>query len=281
MNESQPSAGNASFKFDAYAPAEIGARIENVGVAKAHSPALTVFALAVLAGAFISLGANFFTVAITGSPFGFGPTRVIGGLAFCLGLILVVVAGAELFTGNNLLTMAWASRRITAFELLRNWAIVYFGNFLGAVATAYLAYAADQWQLGDQAVGATALKIAIAKVNLSFGEAFFRGVLCNALVCLAIWLCFSAHSSTDKILCVLFPITAFVAAGFEHSVANMYFIPLGLMLKVHYTAIDSSTLGIAEFLFKNLLPVTMGNIVGGAGMVGIVYWFIYLRKKTV
>ena len=283
MNESsvpEPGASNTPFKFDAYAPAEIGARIEDVGVTKANGPALTMFALAVLAGAFISLGANFFTIAITGSPFGFGPTRMLGGLAFCLGLILVVVAGAELFTGNNLLTMAWASRRINTFELFRNWAIVYFGNFVGAVATAYLVYASNQWQLGDQAVGTTALKIAIAKVNLGFGEAFFRGVLCNALVCLAIWLCFSAHSTTDKILCVLFPITAFVAAGFEHSVANMYFIPLGLMLEPHYPGVESSTLGIAEFLHKNLLPVTLGNIVGGAGMVGIVYWFIYLRKKA-
>ena len=267
--------------MDAYSPPEMARRVVEVGIAKARMPLTNMFVLSILAGAFIALGANFFTVAVTGSSFGFGPTRLLGGLCFSLGLILVVVAGAELFTGNNLLTMAWASGHVRTTEVLRNWIVVFAGNFAGAFVTAVIVYDSAQWQMGEQAIGATALRLAIAKVGLSFSEAFFRGMLCNALVCLAVWLCYSAHSTTDKILCVLFPITAFVAGGFEHSVANMYFVPLGLMLKQNYAAIDSSALTVQSFFLKNLLPVTLGNIAGGAAMVGLVYWFIYLRKSTV
>jgi formate/nitrite transporter len=267
--------------MDAYAPPEMARRVVEVGISKARMPLSNMFVLSILAGAFIALGANFFTVAVTGSSFGFGPTRLLGGLCFSLGLILVVVAGAELFTGNNLMTMAWASGHVRTTEVLRNWIVVFAGNFAGALVTAVIVYDSAQWQMGEQAIGATALRLAIAKVGFSFSEAFFRGMLCNALVCLAVWLCYSAHSTTDKILCVLFPITAFVAGGFEHSVANMYFVPLGLMLKQNYAAIDSSALTVPSFFLKNLLPVTLGNIAGGAAMVGLVYWFIYLRKSTV
>ena len=202
----------------------------------------------------------------------------MGGVAFSLGLILVVVAGAELFTGNNLLVMAWASRRITTAELTRNWVVVYLANFAGALGLALLVYFSSHWQMNESAVGINAVKIAAAKAGLPFGEAFFKGILCNILVCLAIWLAMAGRSVTDKILAVLFPISAFVAAGFEHSVANMYFISLGVLLR------DSVSLpGMADLswtgLAANLLPVTLGNIVGGAAMVALVYHCVYRRPN--
>lgn len=264
---------------DAYAPAEIAARVEEVGVLKAQLGAASTCALAVLAGAFIALGAAFFTVTVTGSTLGFGPTRVLGGLAFSLGLILVVVAGAELFTGNNLITMAWASGRVSTAALLRNWVLVYLGNFAGALATAYLVYLGGHWKLGKQELGATAVAIAAGKLQLSFGEAFCRGVLCNTLVCLAVWLCFSARSTTDRILAILFPITAFVACGFEHSIANMYFIPVAMWIAPHLPADAGPVFSWQRFAMDNLLPVTLGNLVGGVILVAAVYWFIYLRGK--
>jgi formate/nitrite transporter len=223
----------------------------------------------------------------TSTDLGYGPTRLIGGIAFSLGLYLVVVAGAELFTGNNLMVMAWAGRRISASLLLRVWGIVYLGNLAGALATVLLVYLSGQWRFDDHAVGANALRIANAKVNLDFAEAFFLGVLCNGLVCLAVWLTYSARSNLDKAIAVVFPITAFVASGYEHSVANMYFIPLGLLLKPEEAVlstggVDASQLAdldAAHFLFANLLPVTAGNIVGGGLLVGAIYWFVYRRNS--
>jgi formate transporter len=256
---------------DAYPPAEIARRVESVGVAKAHTDTLTLLVLAVLAGAFISLGALFFTVVVTDPHFGFGITRLIGGLGFCLGLILVVVAGAELFTGNNLLAMAWASGLIDNRDLLRNWSIVYLGNALGCIGTILLVLWGDVASLGGGAVGETALRIAGAKTSLSAGEAFARGVLCNALVCLAVWLAMGGRSVADKILAILFPITAFVAIGLEHSVANWFFLPFAYALDGHGA--------IAGFdIAKNLLAVSAGNIVGGTLLVAGVYWTAYLRK---
>ena len=278
---------HASASFDPLLPPEMARRAETTGVAKAQLGTLSLFLLAVLAGAFIALGAEFFTVVTTSSTFGYGVTRLIGGAAFSLGLLLVVVAGAELFTGNNLIVMAWASRRISTTLLLRNWLIVYCGNFVGSLGTVALVYMSGQWRFSNYAVGANALKIANAKVSLGFEEAFALGVLCNALVCLAVWLCYSARSNTDKTLSVLFPITAFVASGFEHSIANMYFVPIGLLLK-HKDAVVSASgltdaamhhLTLADFATRNLLPVTLGNIVGGALLVGAVYWLIYLRPQ--
>ena len=207
-------------------------------------------------------------------------------MAFCLGLILVVVAGAELFTGNNLIVMAWASRKISTWALLRNWLIVYLGNFVGSLGTAALVFLWPSSILPAAAsVGETALKIAVGKVNLGFPAGLALGILCNGLVCLAIWLTYSARSITDKILAILFPITAFVAAGFEHSVANMYFVPYALFIKAFDPAfavahkIDLSSLTWGSFFLNNLLPVTLGNIIGGAGLVAVMYWFIYLQVK--
>lgn len=272
--------------IDAYAPAEMAQRVVKVGVAKARLPAADSLILAVLAGAFIGLGAAFATLATTHPDLGFGPTRVLGGLTFSLGLILVVVAGAELFTGNNLVAMAWASRLITTRQVLRNWGLVYLGNFAGSVGTALLVYLSGVWALGGYAVGENAIVIASAKVHLPWGEAFFRGILCNALVCLAVWLCQSARSTTDKILAIVWPISGFVALGFEHCIANMYFIPLGIILKANpemMGALTATPGGVDTLhwngLFNNLVPVTLGNIVGGTLMVAGVYWFAYLRNK--
>jgi len=256
---------------DAYSPVEIAARVESVGVAKARADLLTVLLLSVLAGAFISLGAIFFLVVVTGSELGFGVTRLLGGLAFSLGLILVVVAGAELFTGNNLVAMAWASRMITAGELLRNWLVVYVGNVLGAIGTAIFVWLGGVDQLGGGAVGATALAVGQAKAELGVLQAAALGLLCNALVCLAVWLAIGGRSVTDKVVGVLFPITAFVTVGFEHSIANWFFLPYAYLLGAGESA---------EFVpgaLRNLAAVTVGNVAGGTLLVAGVYWFAYLR----
>lgn len=257
---------------DAYPPQEIARQVERLGVVKAHADTLTLLVLAVLAGAFISLGALLFTVVVTESSLGFGPTRLLGGLSFCLGLILVVVAGAELFTGNNLIAMAWASRLIRSREVIRNWLLAYVGNVIGCLGTVLLVVLADIASLGNGAVGETVVSIASAKASLPLVEAFTRGVLCNALVCLAVWLVIGARSVTDKILAVLFPITAFAAVGFEHSIANWFFLPFGLAVDAQGTV---SIVGIG----RNIVAVTAGNVVGGTLLVAGVYWVAYLRGE--
>ena len=273
--------------FDALPPPAMAARAEEIGAAKAALATSKLFVLAILAGAFIALGAVFATTTTAGSAeLAFGVTRLLAGLTFSLGLILVVVAGAELFTGNNLVVMAWAGRRVTTGRLLWTWLIVYLGNFVGALATAVLVYLSGQHELGGGAVGEQALAIATAKTDLEFGRAILLGALCNALVCLAVWLTYSARSTADKILAIVPPIAAFVAAGFEHSVANMYFIPAGLLLKEDSgwlagleQAPDLAGLTWGAFLLDNLVPVTIGNVIGGTIMVGAVYWFVYLRGE--
>lgn len=257
---------------DAHPPREIAANVETLGVAKARMGALTVLVLAVLAGAFIALGALFFIVVVTDSGMGFGVTRLLGGLAFCLGLVLVLVAGAELFTGNNLLAMAWASGLIGSRDVLRNWLLVYVGNVIGCLGTVVLVLWGGIAGLDAGAVGETAIHVAGGKAALSFEGAFARGILCNALVCLAVWLAMGGRSVADKIVAVLFPITAFVAIGFEHSIANWFFLPFGLALD-HQHAIPIA--GVA----RNLVAVTAGNIVGGTLLVAGVYWVAYLRGR--
>jgi formate transporter len=246
-------------------------RAEDVGIAKAGLSAASTFALAILAGAFIAMGAVFATTTSAGSAeLAFGVARLLAGITFSLGLILVVVAGAELFTGNNLVVMAWASRRVTTVALLRNWAIVYVGNFVGAIATVALMLGAKQYTFGGGSVGQAALEIAVAKTNLGFGQAVALGILCNGLVGIAVWLTYSARSTVDRILAVMLPIAAFVASGFEHSVANMYFIPFGLFVKGDASfvagldpSLDLSGLTWSAFFVDNLIPVTLGNIIGG------------------
>lgn len=256
---------------DAYQPRQIAQRVASMGVAKARADSLTLLVLAVLAGAFISLGAILFTVITTDSALGFGVTRLLGGLGFCLGLILVVIGGAELFTGNNLLAMAWASRLITGREVLRNWGLVYLGNVVGCLGTVLLVVLADITSLGGGSVGATVQQIVHAKAELSLVEAFARGILCNVLVCLAVWLAMGGHSVTDRILAIVLPISAFVTLGFEHSIANWFFLPLGLAMD------EQGTLTLAASLL-NLAVVSIGNIVGGTLLVACVYWLAYLRS---
>ena len=294
LKENPPIPANAAdhppLTVDAFIPPEMAVKAEDVGVKKASMGPRNTFALAVLAGAFIALGALFSTTVTAGAAgqLPFGIVRLLNGLSFCLGLILVIVAGAELFTGNNLIVMAWADRRISTDQVLRNWVMVYIGNFLGSFATAIFMFWTKQYTFGNGAVGLNILNIANAKTSLDFFQALALGVMCNALVCLAVWLCFSARTTTDKILSIIFPITAFVTASFEHSVANMYFIPIGLLVKggaapafweaIGKTAADFPALTWGNFFIANLLPVTIGNIIGGAVMVGLVYWFIYIRK---
>ncbi len=289
--------------FDALLPPEMAAKAETLGVKKANLNGLDMFLLAVLAGAFIGVGALFATTVLAGdisvkdaagavvysAALPYGMTRLIGGLAFSLGLILVVVGGAELFTGNALITIAFASGRVTLKQLLRNWIIVYIGNLVGAILTAAIVFVGKQYTFGGGAVGLTALTTAQAKTSLEFIPAVALGMMCNALVCMAVWLTYSARATTDKILAIIPPIAAFVAAGFEHSVANMYFIPLALFVKqfgdpqffeaIGKSAGDFPALTWSNFLFVNLLPVTIGNVVGGVAMVGLVYWFVYNRRR--
>jgi len=293
----------SEIRIDALLPAEMAARAEYLGVRKAEMPFFRMFMLSVLAGAFISLGAIFATtigaggMAVTASDgavafntgLPYGVTRLLMGLVFSLGLILVVVGGAELFTGNNLIVMAWANGKVTGQALLRNWVIVYLGNFVGSIGTVILMFLTKQYTFGASSVGITALKIGVAKVDLTFIQAVALGILCNALVCLAVWLTYSARSTIDKIFAIIFPITAFVAVGFEHSVANMYFIPYALFIKnfdpnfvaaVGDKVAKLDLLTWQAFLVNNLIPVTIGNIIGGAVLVAGIYWAIFLRPEN-
>lgn len=275
--------------IDALLPQEMAERAEAIGVRKSETPFFAMFTLSLLAGAFIGLGAMFSTVTAAGSSsLPYGVARLLIGLTFCIGLVLVVVGGAELFTGNNLVVMAWASGRVKTRTLLHQWGIVYLGNFIGSVGTAILVFLTRQYTFNEGSVGEAALKIAASKVHLGFVQAVMLGLLCNLLVCLAVWLSFSARSTTDKILAVIFPVTAFVAGSFEHSVANMYFIPYAIFIKtfdpVFVTSLaekapELSMLTWSAFFIDNLLPVTIGNIIGGAGLVAATYWFVYLSRK--
>ena len=280
------------FDIDAYVPAQMALRVEKAGISKGNKDFFSTFTLAMMAGIFIALGAAFFTYVIHDSTLSVGLTKLIGGFVFSLGLILVIITGAELFTGNNLIVMAFISRKLSLGQLLRNWGIVFVGNLVGALIVVFLIFLTGQWIAGGGTVGVTALMIANGKVNLTFLEAVSKGILCNILVCLAVYLCFSGRSVTDKILAILFPITAFVALGFEHSIANMYFIPAGLLLKHSPEVLaaaqdilgripDLSSLTISGFILNNLLPVTIGNIIGGTLFVGIAHWFLFLRPVAV
>lgn len=306
MSDGRPSNADATpqtVTFDAIMPATMAARAEASGVRRAATDPLTLLALSVLAGAFISFGAIFATTVSAGSiPISasdgnvalsaglpYGVIRLLTGLVFSLGLILVVVGGAELFTGNNLIVMAWASGKVRTRDLLMNWLVAFAGNCFGAIATAGLMFYTTQYTFGAGAVGLVALTTANSKAGLAFVPALTLGIMCNALVCLAVWMCFSARTTVDRVVTIVPPVAAFVAAGFEHSIANVYFIPIGLFIKagaadsfwlsIGKTAADFPALTWANFLFGNLVPVTIGNIVGGSVLVAAVYWFVYLRKQ--
>ncbi len=269
-------------------PPEIARTAETTGISKVQTGSGRIIVLSILAGAFIAFGAVFSTLVTSGSTLPFGITRLLGGLAFSLGLILVVLAGAELFTGNSLMVMAWANKRISGKSLILNWLLVYVGNMTGAFAIAVMILLSGHYLMGQGITGEHMLNIALAKCELHFGQALILGILCNILVCLAIWLCYSTRSLPGKVLAIVFPITAFVAAGFEHSVANMYFIPAGILVKewgnpelwglLHTSASHYGPVSWGNYFFSNLLPVTLGNIIGGSLFIGLAYWFIYLRS---
>jgi formate/nitrite transporter len=279
--------------FDTILPPAMALRAEAGGVARAAMDPFAVFVLSILAGAFIAFGAAFATVVGAGNvgpdTLPYGVIRLLTGVVFCAGLIMVIVAGAELFTGNNMLVMAWASGKVTTAAVLGNWVIAFTGNFIGAIATAALVFVSTQYTFGGGSVGLSALTIASGKTAHAVGPAFMLGILCNVLVCLAVWMCYSARTNIDRVVTVIPPISIFVAAGFEHSIANIYFIPMGLFIKagapdsfwkaVGKTPADFASLTWDNFIFANLIPVTLGNIVGGSVLAAAVYWFVYLRKR--
>jgi formate/nitrite transporter len=272
---------------DDRAPQTIAETIANsVGVKKATSPWLSVLVLGILAGAYIAFGGLLMTVVTfdMGSNFGIGFTKFMGGAVFTVGLMLVVIAGAELFTGNNLMVTSTLTRDITFGTMLRRWVLVYAANFVGSVLLAVIFVLSGLWKTGDGGLGAAAVKIAYNKINLTFVEALFRAIGCNWLVCLAVWMALASRQTVGKIFAIFFPIMAFVAIGFEHSVANMYLIPTGLFLNAwHAVALPSGADGAifnwGGFLYRNLLPVTIGNIIGGGIFVGMSYWGAYLMPQ--
>jgi formate/nitrite transporter len=258
--------------FDAYTPREIAQRVQDVCLLKSRMTFLQLAMLGILAGGFIGLGSLYYVIVVSDPQLGFAAQRVLGGVVFSLGLLLVVVAGAELFTGNNLLAMAWADGCLPTRDVLYNWVVVCASNFIGAVGLAAVVFLSGHTEMNGGAIGRTVLKIAAAKSSLPFWEAFFRGVLCNVLVCMAVWMTLAGRSVTDKFIAIVFPISAFVAAGFEHSIANMYFLPLAMMLQ----AAAGQPVELAG-LWRNLVPVIAGNLVGGSVLVALVYYVIYRR----
>jgi len=275
--------------MDSLLPSEMASKAESLGVAKAKMPLSKTFVLSVLAGAFIAFGSIFFTTVTTGSTMSYGVTRLLGGISFSLGLVLVIVGGAELFTGNNLIIMAWANKKVSTLQLLKNWCIVFLGNFIGALFIAVLMLFSKQYLFSSGLVGMNIINIAKVKCEFGVTQAITLGILCNILVCLAVWLCYSSRSIVGKIISIMFPVTAFVTCGFEHSIANMYFIPKAILLLeqqdptmlalIEKSGINYDSITWSNFLLNNLLPVTLGNIIGGAVLVGLVYWFVYLRNN--
>jgi formate transporter len=274
---------------DSLLPPEMALQAELIGVSKVNMSLSKTLVLAMLAGAFIAFGSIFFTTVTAGSTMSYGITRLFGGFSFSLGLVLVIVGGAELFTGNNLIIMAWANKKISTSQIFKNWVLVYLGNMIGALFIVFLMFFSKQYSFASGTVGINVLNIAKTKCELGFVQAILLGILCNILVCLAVWLCFSSRSIAGKIASIVFPITAFVACGFEHSIANMYFIPeailvlnygdLKFLTLVHQSALHYESISWSNYLYNNLLPVTIGNIIGGAVLVGLVYWFVFLRKS--
>jgi formate transporter len=277
MTDQVPAPQPPIFNLHAYSPAEIKQAVEKVGVKKANLPFLASFMLAIVGGGSVGFGALYYTIVASDAALSFATVRVVGGLVFSLGLALVLVGGAELFTGNNLIVMAWASRKVSTGTMLRNWVIVYFGNLLGSLGLIILVFFSHHLDMNDGGIALSVLKTATGKIRPDMATLFFKGILCNVLVCAAVWLAYAGRTVTDKIVAVILPVSAFIAAGFEHCVANMYFLPLAWLLiqTGHVPAqFDASPVTISGIV-HNLVPVTLGNIVGGAGFVGVVYWTIY------
>lgn len=268
---------NNLFGSDAFSPKEIAEKVENIGVAKARLPLLSMVMLGLLAGAFVALGAMFFVTVTSDPNLSFGWSRLVGGIVFSLGLVMVSIAGAELFTGNNLIVMAWADKKISTGDVLKNWLVVCFSNFIGAVLIAFLLFMARHHEMNKGAVGDLYLKIAEAKCNISWEKAYFSGILCNILVCLAVWMAQAGRSVWDKVIVIIFPVAAFVAAGFEHSIANMFYIPMGIFIQAEQNTSGDLITWIG--LLNNLGPVILGNLTGGSVFVALIYYVIYGKKK--
>ena len=275
--------------IDALLPPDMAQACENVGLAKANRDPLALLVLGILAGAFIAFGGLFSTVVLSGSDaLPWGVARLLAGFVFSLGLILVIVGGAELFTGDTLMVMAYASDKISLSRLLRVWGLVYLGNIIGSLATVALVFASGHYGYGGGLIGKTALGIAASKSALPGLQVLALSILCNVLVCLAVWMCFGARTITDKVMVIVPPIAAFVAAGFEHCVANMYLLPFGLAIKYWGDASFWTRTGLSaenyaaltpENVLHNISIATLGNLIGGSLLVGIVYWFVYLRPR--
>lgn len=265
---------------DALAPAEVEAKAEKLAVGKTQMPVAKCFVASVLAGAFIALGAMFFCTFLGDATLPFGLQRVVGGFCFCLGLVLVLCCGAELFTGNMLMVTALASRRITLGALLKNWALVWAGNLCGALAIVFIVFMAHVGDMNGGGVASVMISTAVSKVTPDWVTLFFKGILCNVLVCLAVWIGYAGRTVVDKVVGILLPIMAFVACGFEHCVANMFFLPMGFALNAagYATTVATDALTVPGILY-NLSAATLGNIVGGACLVGVAYWFLY-RTST-
>ena len=277
MSNRAPAPQPPIFNLGAYSPAEIKQAVEKVGLKKANLPIKVSFMLAVVAGGGVGFGALYYTIVVSDPDLGFAAARIGGGLAFTLGLVLVLVGGAELFTGNNLNVMAWASGKVSTRTMLRNWAVVYAGNLLGSLGLVVLVFLSHHLDMNNGQVGISVLNTAVGKIRPDVTTLFVKGILCNVLVCAAVWLAYAGRTVTDKIVAVILPVSAFVAAGFDHCVANMYFLPLAWLLVEtgHVPAgFDASSITLAGIV-HNLVPVTLGNIIGGAGLVGTVYWTIY------
>jgi formate transporter len=277
MSKPAPAPQGPIFNLQAYSPAEIEEAVEKVGVKKANLPLLSSFMLAIVAGGSIGFGALYYTIVASDPTLSFATVRVMGGLVFSLGLALVLIGGAELFTGNNLIVMAWASGKVSARTMLLNWTIVWLGNLVGALGLIVLVFFSHHLDMNDGRIGLSVLNTAAGKIRPDMVTLFFKGILCNVLVCAAVWLAYAGRSVTDKFVALILPISAFIAAGFEHCVANMYFLPLAWLLVQtgHAPANFDASLITLPGIFHNLLPVTLGNIVGGAGFVGAAYWAIY------
>jgi formate/nitrite transporter len=260
------------FGSNAFSPPEIAERVQGVGVKKARLPLLSQLILSVLGGAFIGMGALFYVLIHSDASLGFAARQVTAALSFCLGMLLVVVAGAELFTGNNLIVMARAQGALKSGEVVRNWTIVFAGNLVGTAGLALLVWLSGHPGMNDGAIGRDYLRIAEAKAALPFMVALWRGILCNALVCLAIWMSYAGRSVIDKAVAIIFPIAAFVAAGFEHCIANLYYFAMALLLA------PQTSMPMLGGMLRNIVAVVIGNVIGGSVLVGLVYYLIYIRR---
>lgn len=266
---------------------EILEKVSDSGIAKAEGKTLRLLIWALLAGAYIAFGvqaSQMVSFNLLADPDSLGVGRLVSAAVFPVGLMMVVLCGAELFTGNCLMIIGVLDRKIRISGMLRNWVLVYLGNFLGALLVVALMKSTGLWETGSGLLGASVIKTAQAKVQLSFGQAFVRGILCNWLVCLAVWMSTGARETVSKIFAIWFCIGLFVISGFEHSIANMYFIPAGIAAAAdsglaQLAGCDVSVLTVGNFLVKNLLPVTLGNILGGGLFVGVVYWFTGRKLK--